>query len=403
MRAGLVLIFIMLFSFSCGGGGGGDDQDTASRGSDGAAQDTASPGQDTGADTVEGADLGGEPQPDTLVLPDVPVGVDAVPGSLALGENCSADLQCESGLCFSSAAAAGCTIPCASQVECQAYGLLCVQARPNQALCVPPFQGSGANCQDNSDCEHPLYCRLDLGWCELPECTFDQDCPVGKECELSTRECQVLTCVSTYECRNPAQVCKDGACTEPDCRTSDQCGEGSYCHPTQKICSEGLPCNEDGTCSYYNQVCVDALCVPNLCVAECPNAGEQCDPASGKCGPLCPAGTCPEGSACADSGICYQNAPPLAVITGTSLEVQVGQSVSLSGADSIDPEGGGLEYQWMILAAPPGSGKGAGTSLGTTVTASFTPDLPGNFLAGLRVRDSGGLWSVQALIGLVAH
>ena len=101
MRLRIFLLALAVTALACDGGGSSDG---------GGAADTTAPGADSllpGGDTVPGQDTpgpGGDatgPAEDTtLIPPDVPPGIDADPGSLELGEECSADGQCASGLCF---------------------------------------------------------------------------------------------------------------------------------------------------------------------------------------------------------------------------------------------------------------------------------------------------------------
>jgi len=344
-----------------------------------------------------------------LIPPDVPPGIDADPGSLELGEECSADGQCASGLCFRVAGASGCTVTCEATADCQAFGLLCVALREGVKACIPPPGSADAACADHSACGYPLVCREDTSWCALPECTWHGDCAAGEECEPASRRCQPTACVSTYECEHPLEVCADGACAAPACTETAQCPPGEFCHPTQLQCQEAPPCNEEGGCNIYNQVCVDEMCVPDLCFAPCSQAGEQCDPATGECGrPCSDHGDCPAGGACGQAaGLCYPNDAPLALLdgaAGTAVDGMVEQPLLLDGAGSADPEGEALEWEWVVAAAPPGAAQGAGAAVDcSTTTCQFVPDSAGQYLLGLRVTDPAGAVSTQAQVGVWAQ
>ena len=404
MKLGVLLAMLATFSLACDGAKSGSGEDSLVPG-----VDTESPGDDTatGQDGVEPPEDSTEPKEDTaLIPPDVPPGVDADPGSLELGEECSSDAQCESGLCFRVTGMSGCTLACEVTADCQAFGLLCVALREGLRACVPPPPSANSSCTTHGECEYPLVCREDTSWCALPECTWDGDCGAGEECEPATRSCQPMTCASTYECEHPLQVCTGGDCGAPACTKTDQCPAGQFCHPTQLQCQEAVPCNDEGGCDIYNQACVGGMCIPDLCLAPCTQGGEQCNPATGKCGKPCAThGDCPSGAACGQgSGLCYPNDAPLALLAGAAglgLDGAVGQSLALAGELSVDPEGEILTWAWMVNAAPPGSQFGAGVGLDcVSDLCQFSPDVAGQYLVGLRVTDPAGALSTQAQVGV---
>ena len=400
-----ILLTTILALAACGGGGGGSPGgvDTAP------GVDSRSPGLDTiqGVDTVDPPMDTTEPDPDTVLIPpDVPAGIDAEPGSLELGEECNADDQCASGLCFAVAGMSGCTLTCELTADCQAFGLLCVAIREGVRACVPPPPSADASCAGHSDCAYPLVCREDTAWCALPECTWDGDCGPDEECEPGTRRCQPLACVSTHDCEHPLEVCSGGTCGEPECTENSECLAGQFCHPTQLQCQDAPPCNDEGGCNMYNQVCVDGMCVPDLCAAPCSHVGEECDPATGECGKSCgDHGDCPPGRACgSSSGLCYLNDPPLALVSGlagVAMDVTIGQPATMDGGASADPEGEGLAWEWRVAATPPGSVYAPGAVLDCAGSGcQFFPDRPGQFLLGLRVTDPAGAVSTQAQVGV---
>ena len=406
MTTRLLLIVVSLAALACDGGSTGNGTDTSTPG-----PDMRTPGTDglPGQDNVAPGEDTGEPGADTVaILPDVPPGVDADPGSLDLGEECSADAQCASGLCFRVAGMSGCTVTCLATADCEAFGLLCVALREGVKACIPPPGSADSGCGSHADCEYPLVCREDTSWCALPECTWDGDCDPGNECEPATRRCQPVACVSTYECEHPLEVCSEGECGAPDCTESSQCPAGHFCHPTQLQCQEAEPCNDEGGCDVYNQACVDAICIPDLCLAPCNQAGEQCNPETGECGAPCAGhGDCAAWAGCdPDAGLCYPNDPPLAVVAGlagTAVDGQAGQPSSLDGTGSTDPEAGGLTWEWVVNAAPSGSARAAGSALACgSGNCQFTPDRVGQYLVGLRVSDPAGAVSGQAQIGVWA-
>ena len=78
------------------------------------------------------------------------------------------------------------------------------------------------------------------------------------------------------------------------------------------------------------------------------------------------------------------NSPPVAD-AGSDQTANVGETVSLNGSGSSDPDGTGLTYSWSFQSRPTGSS--ATLSGATTATPSFTPDVGGEYVARLTVSD----------------
>lgn len=82
-------------------------------------------------------------------------------------------------------------------------------------------------------------------------------------------------------------------------------------------------------------------------------------------------------------------ANPLPVANaGPDETVTVGQTATLDGSASADPDGQTLTYQWSLYSTPAGSN--ATLTGSTLVKASFVPDIAGSYVAKLVVSDAGG-------------
>jgi hypothetical protein len=92
------------------------------------------------------------------------------------------------------------------------------------------------------------------------------------------------------------------------------------------------------------------------------------------------------------------NDPPVAD-AGTDLNVDVGSVAILDGTGSYDPNGDPLYYEWTLFSLPPGSS--AVLVDPTLVTASFVPDIVGEYAVSLIVND-GVLYSDEVVIVVFA-
>jgi len=88
------------------------------------------------------------------------------------------------------------------------------------------------------------------------------------------------------------------------------------------------------------------------------------------------------------------NQPPVAEIQFLDVDaeltdIHVGHRIWLDGSGSLDPEGDPLRYRWSILQGPPTTVVGLGHP--QSVATAFSPDVVGNYVVELVVRDSLGL------------
>lgn len=92
------------------------------------------------------------------------------------------------------------------------------------------------------------------------------------------------------------------------------------------------------------------------------------------------------------------NNPPEAVIAAVSA-VAAGETITLDGTGSTDPDGDELSYNWSILSSPT---DGGGTTItnSTSATASINSSVSGTYVIELRVRDPEGLSDTEQVQAL---
>ena len=165
------------------------------------------------------------------------------PGEASLGDFCSADNQCESGLCLPLGGADGdpiCTVFCTdAQAHCGS-DQVCPQMLENHGLCSDACDTSddcptGQNCIIAPAMDGPSarHCRSPIG-----------DAPVGDPCETN-RDCATDFCVAGFGTQS--------------CTGDANCPGAATCE---------CPPNNPG-CGSSEQVCVQRQCT------------ELCDPAEG--------------------------------------------------------------------------------------------------------------------------
>lgn|GEM_PF-1083469 len=90
--------------------------------------------------------------------------------------------------------------------------------------------------------------------------------------------------------------------------------------------------------------------------------------------------------------------PPVAVVSQSQASVLLGNSITVSAANSYDPAGGNLTYQWALTSSPAGST--ATISNATASSLSIQPDVVGTYNATVTV--SNGSFSSVAQVAITA-
>jgi hypothetical protein len=91
--------------------------------------------------------------------------------------------------------------------------------------------------------------------------------------------------------------------------------------------------------------------------------------------------------------VVVENNPPVAE-AGPDQTHEVGKLVTLDGINSSDHDGDPLTYSWSLVSKPPGSNAEITDSIDSPVAVTtFTPDLPGAYVAQLFVND-GSVYSL---------
>ena len=107
------------------------------------------------------------------------VSAEIVVGARGLGEECTEDAECGSGMCLEDAGRSYCTRACAADSECPDETFHC-----RGDLCVSGPRGEiGDACVVNDDCSASTFCATQGGrsWC-TDACAGETDCPAGFVC-----------------------------------------------------------------------------------------------------------------------------------------------------------------------------------------------------------------------------
>ncbi len=242
-------------------------------------------------------------------------------GGAPFGSGCTANAQCASGVCRSSAGSSDmlCTTTCTTSTSCPT-GFTCQNANTGLA-CLPQVGAPdyGKFCLTGAQCNTNICERLPSGqtFCSSA-CAGTPDCPANSTCNAAGR-CQPNSGTVTGQC-TPAgnecgagYTCTGGACIfngNPgnDCTAAGVCTGTAVCAPTgngnQSFCRTCCSGNGNGgqctnapniTCP-ANQMCV--------AVTGASPAASVCTPTSpGQCQACGAQSACAEGLVCA-GGIC---------------------------------------------------------------------------------------------------
>lgn len=236
-------------------------------------------------------------------------------GTLAAGEGCAAQLQCESGYCSSSGQSCGvCENALKLGEACGPSPDHCIEGWCIEGTCQLTGKKPGEMCIDygGGDCQEIAFCKpiastgID-GICTLrgqsgAACDDDSACVLGLYCNAGT--CAEPGAPGTI-C-NASQRCMDGVCTGGVCqayawgldvgedcsvgycRSDLQCDEGHHC-VAFPFAAAGQPCAVPGTPDTYcapglychREGCVNGDCPSPGDCRKMPEAGEHCTPFAG--------------------------------------------------------------------------------------------------------------------------
>lgn len=314
---------------SAGSGGGGSGGSGGSLGTQDGAGGQIGAGPDGAGGGLAGGDgplgAGGSGLQDALPAPaDVPLPPPDLP-KLGIGNNCSADGECETGYCtdgtccekrcgetcFSCGggaatnASAGLCRPDVANTACGAAmcngntltpaprcdgmggcGPRPVMACPNHLVCASAT-ACKARCATAADCTGGLVCDVASGQCRVPGKPNGAVCAAGSECatgHCADKVCCDLACTGTCRaCVMALTGQADGRCANLIAGTRD-----TAC-PVEapSTCGRDGTCNANGVCARYPN---GTTCGSGCCQA--PSAGVPGGMVPAVCNFRCTAGTC---------------------------------------------------------------------------------------------------------------
>jgi len=189
--------------------------------------------------------------------------------SCSSGGPCTADADCNSGICSTgtcqpSACAPTCGMgaDCGSNADCLSEQ--CTAGKCAAPLCSPSCAG-GAACSNNSNCSSfvcsagacaPPWCAAQPGKCgQGSPCGANGDCGSGI-CSAGT--CQPPACAPS--CQNGTTCANNSDCSSSVCGTTSFTCESPGCATQPGKCTTGAPCGTNSDCG--SGTCTGGICQP---------------------------------------------------------------------------------------------------------------------------------------------
>lgn len=231
---------------------------------------------------------------------------DDKPKLKAVGENCNAPEECDSGLCLKDDVNANhgvCRQACKGKFSCPS-GFACVPQTGGFEACLPGSDKlpAGSACTGPAECANgPCIAYANQQFCSQ-SCTAGQSggCPCGMTCENSNAGYLCLPgkkvkcadvgndCADTSECGD-GLLCFAGKCASGcDVRTGAGCGPGQGCLRVEADTPQGT-CQTPGAGQLGDPCDGDAKCQSLFCGPDVTHGGEKrclkpCNPDEDSCG-----------------------------------------------------------------------------------------------------------------------
>lgn len=190
---------------------------------------------------------------------------DSTPATVAVGQACTSDTNCSSGLCIREAQSGtsvswtggSCSQSCGTSTACP-EGAECVTFSDGTSFCL-------TKCAAGGDCRTAYVCSGAVAAC-LPDCRLGFSCGASLTCDQSTGNCVVAagTRAVGENCTLNAE-CQSSLCTPEQSTTSGKQWAGGYC--TQQ-CSTTTACPASATCITYadgSSYCAGSCAVNSDC------------------------------------------------------------------------------------------------------------------------------------------
>ena len=146
-----------------------------------------------------------------------------------LGEICSEDAQCRSNVCVVREGVGECATPCGAGNRC-GEGFACIEGN----CLLEREQPVGSPCTSSADCALGAVCAAqgERRWCTA-NCSADAPCPLGFSCvDVGAMICAPVGGLTGEPCGSDME-CSTGLCREgactSPCSSEDRCGPGFLC------------------------------------------------------------------------------------------------------------------------------------------------------------------------------